>query len=161
MSYQSHLCLLLWFCQFLGINYYYYHLLCHVLSSADWGMPQTRQRTYFILVQNHLASKQKINHVFEHLLRTKVLPAFSQLGKASVSQVRDYVRFVRDALETELTNPPASKDSSGHLEIWKFRAAQSYSSPPPAFIKMTRANPKIFRAIPKIFRANPKTIQGA
>lgn len=83
---------------------------CAQLSSRDWGLPQSRNRVYFVLVQSHLASEEKLNFVFKEVLQHRVLPAFQRFGKGTVPKARSYVEGVLDVLEWEPTLPSPSQD---------------------------------------------------
>lgn len=73
-------------------------------------MAQSRGRAYFILVQEVLASKEKLTYVFEKVLKGRILPAFLRAGRGTVSHARAYVKEVLDGLEWPRTLPPPSKD---------------------------------------------------
>ena len=73
-------------------------------------MPQTRGRVYFILVKEHLASKDKMNYVFRNVLERLVHPAFNTMGSCDVHNVRVYTRGVLKAMGWEPTLPKPSQD---------------------------------------------------
>ena len=80
------------------------------LSSKDFGMAQSRSRVYIVMVQDHLASKEKLVRVFDSILKGRVLPAFQRDGRGTVSQAREFVENFLTTMEWVPTMPTESKD---------------------------------------------------
>ena len=79
------------------------------LSSAQWGLPQTRKRVYFILVRADLASQQMLQVVFGNMLKNLILPDFA---KSTVKEARQYSRDVCSTLLWDPVVPPPAEDKS-------------------------------------------------
>lgn len=76
-------------------------------SSANFGLPQTRARVYFVLVRADVATQERVELVFGTFLQ-KLLEAFPARGR--VSTVRDYVAEVCASMGWVKTMPPFSQD---------------------------------------------------
>lgn len=81
-------------------------------SSKDWGMPQSRGRVYFILVQKKLVSAATFHYVFHDLLKKAIMPAYKRAGPVSVRGMRQYVKQVLHDLGWSPTLPVPCQDCS-------------------------------------------------
>ena len=79
------------------------------LSSAKWGLPQTRARVYFVLVRKDVADQATLDAVYHDVLPNVVLPAF-MAQKSDVKEIRKYVEGVCQTLDWSPTYPTASQD---------------------------------------------------
>lgn len=84
--------------------------------SANYGLPQTRERVYVVMIDESLADDAVMNN-FSHIV-TSVLPE-SMGTQATLMQVRSYVSTVLAAHDQVPTEHSASKDQPCFSQLAK------------------------------------------
>ena len=78
-----------------------------LLRSSRYGLPQTRDRVYIIMVDSELLDAEQMTSL-SHVITETLPSALTQ--RASLQQVRAYVASLQTALDQKPTLPSPSKD---------------------------------------------------
>ncbi len=125
-------------------------------------MAQSRGRVYIILVQTQLATKERLEEIFEKCLPNLILPGFKQ-GECIVPHARNYVKEVLRMYNWSPTLPPPSQDRVSKLpnspeNCWEYfiEVAGFYFSGKAEFVRWFSFSER-FRAVQSGSRAIPKS----